>query len=501
MPARILKNFVLLAQRGKLSRIWIFHILNVCFYRRWGYIALVGSHRKKIEAGNKKLPFGQQAGSWFSICLLPSGLRFKFLEVTGGLDSFATRKDWWVKQGLFSLSHGHIDPLLFSFMTSALTTKHKDSGYDRSDYLRRVIQLYTAKSAEEIAVAESADSEQAGFIERGCNAHGLEAVKIHCLIQDVVIGTNGRFTENEMNRLISMYQYREQHRPEPRQEKGPGGLGDNQKTYSAFSKDVLFPLIRTLSKDGKITEEQVAVLCCINFHSRERRRRSGERTVDHPMGVAELVLKHAGFLGLKGRGLDLALMAALMHDIGEKSNLDIKLELSGIISRELWKTTSALHKLPDDDYLDEYIGVKCALSRITVADKLCDSYHNSLDADPGKPSFKQAYIYPIIMNYLLYCLENQKSRMSIREFVAARNICSTESYDLLRFYVNNNPKVEVSKVAVKIPSLRNVIPPRNIFDPDARPVELKYDHLYGKDNSSLHNRPNVQSGYRYREVS
>ncbi len=431
----------------------------------------------------------------------------RFMAATGQLQDFAARKEWWLRHGAIEMEKGNIDPLHFSLMTSAMCSRHEDSSFNRGDYLFRVIKLYNANDLPDIFDAESAekDGEERERIINIYQREGLEAVKIDCLNRDIEFGTRGQLTSDEMYDSFDAYRKFENNASletksaseveaptgsETREEVSEDG-NYVQKTYSAFPKRVLFPLLRVLFQQGKITDEQVSLINCVNYHSRERRKSSKESYIKHPMAVAGLVINFAGKFNFPEEDALLAVKAALNHDIGEKSNFVMKNDMPQIVRDDLRQLVWCLHKEDNEDYFSDYIDGKCGHNRLAALVKLCDIYHNSSDVDTGRPSFKQAYVYPIVANFLLYRLSNPTTKIGLDDFVALRGICSREDFAKIKEQAKLDHKVAVSAFAATIPQLNNLIPVQRIFDENPQRVKFNYAHLLRTEDSPVQCRPDV----------
>lgn len=394
----------------------------------------------------------------------------------GALEPFPIPEDCWLEGSRAEMQRGHIDPLLFALMTSALTPVHRDSGGDRFEYLRRVVALYNACSIENVLDLEtgSRGGRREDLLMRAFHAYGLEGAKIHCLIHDSHFGTGGRVSSGEMVRIFGDYISP----AAPHRQEGP------HHTYSAFPKETFLPVLRDMRERKQVGDEQVVLVLASNFHSLEHRR-SGGRYLNHPMAVASIVFENAGFLQLSEEEKRQAVMIAMIHDIGEKSNLDIGADLNGVLSDGLIQLLRNIHHQKETCFFGDYIGRQCAPSRILRAVKMADSFHNIIDSDGALPSFKQAYVYPIVLNYLRY-VETCSDRVGgVDGFIAEREICSLSEFNMIKHLLNHNRKVAVSEVAATIPLLRNLIPAHSIFSPDAKPTDLTYDHLHREAHRSL----------------
>lgn len=410
------------------------------------------------------------------------------------LDTFAVRKDLWLSMGRKELARGNIDPLLFSAMTSALTHRHRDSGYNRVDYVRRVVDLFCAKSMRDLE-SLSGSGKFPKKITQVVTTVGIEAAKILIFIDDVAFGSKGQLKPDEMYDLLRVYNTPDQDAPRPRK-RDEVSIEDGhrvQATFSAFEKRELYPLLHSMVQRRLITDEQVCLLLCINFHSRERRK-SGERYIDHPINVARLTMKFAQVFGLTERDRQIAMMIALIHDIGEKSNFDMSSDLAPLITdKELIRSAACLHKYEDEAYFEDYIETKCVSGVPEAFTKLCDSFHNCSDATYDRISIKQAYVYPLVANYLRDFLETRR-RKSIETFVQENGICSPEQLTLIKQLTEKDSKFTLAEVAARIPQLRNIIPVSQIFSDEpsnSLRTTISYAHLQRTESTAVHRRPDV----------
>lgn len=410
------------------------------------------------------------------------------------LDTFAVRKDLWLSMGRKELARGNIDPLLFCAMSSALTHRHRDSGYNRVDYVRRVVDLFCAKSICELDSLSHLAKVPRKISQIATN-HGIEAAKILILIDDVAYGSKGQLKPNEIFEVLDAYNTENQSSPlsRKRDEFSPENRYQIQATFSAFEKRELYPLLHSMVQRRLITDEQVCLLLCINFHSRERRK-SGERYIDHPINVARLTMKYAHVFGLSERDRQIAMMDALIHDIGEKSNFDMSSDLSPLITDvELIRSAACLHKYDGESYFADYIESKCVSGVPEAFAKLCDSYHNCSDATYDRLTIKQAYVYPLVANYLRDFLETRR-RKSIDAFVQENGICTPEQLALIKQLTEKDSKFTLAEVAARIPELRNIIPVAHIFSDqpsDSLRTTLSYAYLQRTESPALHRQPNV----------
>jgi hypothetical protein len=325
---------------------------------------------------------------------------------------FAVRKNLWIHLCGEALEEGDIDPLQFLMMTSALTGRHEDSGFNRLEYVSNVIRIYNSRFQ-------------------------TEEVKQNIFQQDIIDGSDGRISQKDLSQVLA----HARHIPTTKR----SGMREEfcytngvQQTFSAISKDQLFPIMSSLCQERLISFEQVALVLSINLHSRERRR-SGGRYLDHPMAVAGMVLSEGQLYFDTEHDLAVAIAAALMHDTGEKSNYDPERDYVHLMPTEVVQCIVRLHKKDSQSYFD-YIR-NCACDERSAFVKYCDLRHNCSDATLEKSSFKQKYIYPIAAAYMKAVLENPSvSDMSVKEFVVQNGICDATTFDAIDCISNGGKK-------------------------------------------------------------
>jgi DNA-binding protein Fis len=147
--------------------------------------------------------------------------------------------------------------------------------------------------------------------------------------------------------------------------------GHVKKTYSAIPKSMMLPLLKHAMHSGRMNIAQAATMMAINCHSMELRR-SGERYLDHVMGVAA-----------DPRLTPRQRVIALLHDVLENSNYttddlrDIGFPSSIITSLE------HITKLDHEKVYLHFIQ-RVGLDRDAAAVKRADIKHNSHDAKEEK---------------------------------------------------------------------------------------------------------------------
>jgi hypothetical protein len=349
----------------------------------------------------------------------------------GLLPDFAVRKKTWLGLGRASLEAGNVDPLQFLMMTSALVSRHEDSRFDRFRYLDAVIRLYNDSSLS-------------------------EDEKIVVFTNDIVEGSKGKISKEDLEQVFQGTEELREHRVEIIRHNDEG-----VKTYSAISKDDLWPLMVGLYKQNYITFEQVGLVLTVNLHSMERRR-SGERYLDHPMAVAEGYLDIAPhYLGSDAWQMVSGTVSALMHDTGEGSNYIPKDDYAPLMPDDVVGCICRLHKKPESPYF-KYIQVTGRDIRTALV-KLCDLFHNCSDAKEKGPSFKQKYVYPIAAAYLQACLSDSTLArgQTVKGFSVARGYCSADQFDFIERCLSE--KKELSEVGSlpdlqghRIPSIEDI---------------------------------------------
>lgn len=374
----------------------------------------------------------------------------------GLLPPFAARKKTWLGLGQEALEAGNVDPLQFLIMTSALVSRHEDSRFDRFRYLKAVIALYNDPSSS-------------------------EDEKTSVFINDIVEGSKGKISEEDLKEVLGGTEALKEHRVE-RIHSAREGV----KTYSAIPKKDLWPLMVGLYKQNYITFEQVGLILTVNLHSMERRR-SGERYLDHPMAVAGAFVEIApNWLEGDPWQMVSGTVSALMHDTGEGSNYIPKDDYAPLMPEDVVGCICRLHKKPDSTYF-KYIQVSGRDIR-TALIKLCDLFHNCSDAEEKGPSFKQKYVYPLAAAYLRACLADPilARTQTVGQFVVAQGYCSEEGFECIERCLAE--KKEFSEVK-DLPALQGLCIPSIEEIEDA----VRNPHAHSRRNQSitLHTPANV----------
>lgn len=369
-------------------------------------------------------------------------LKNLFLDYTGLKPNWAIDRDIIIPKLQEVLSKRHMTKMNAAAFLCALSIRHVHSNYDPVNFLGNFLRLYNAKSISEVFEIEEVVYDTPEALDllshyhngtTGNNTTKLEALKIRCWAKDLAAATapKGKFiptpanhksiTVGEVEDLVKHYpsfSAEEEDKPQPVEKLMES---DGKATNSAFPKEFYLNELREMRSKNYINETQCGILLCFILHSREKRNDKKTSYVTHPMAVADLVRKHGGKY-LKDEGhVWLATLAALLHDGGEKSNIDLEKDLEGLLPTATIEAIKALHKKDGETYFN-YLE-RCANNPLAAVVKLCDIYHNSLDKGTN-PGFKQAYVYPIAEAYVEYRLRNKESKLSVAEFLKVYNIRS-----------------------------------------------------------------------------
>ncbi len=454
-------------------------------------------------------------------------LQRSFRYWMGSLPNTAVPKDEILERLADILPVGYITPVNAAAFLSAIAIKHVNSRFDPVNYLERFLTLYNAKDLKEVAEAESFDvtptkwKKLYGLVntfkkavgikvpvqksewetinrvyvhESGNHTKRMDTVRIYAWLRDMEEATKGTFlgrlrgnhkpiTADEAQDILKTYvkPKAELKRTEP----------DGTVTNSAFDKTYYLPLLRKLRGIDKptdekkeastnkrkevITETQCGILLCFILHSTETRRDKVTSYITHPMAVANLVRKYGPREKMfNAEKVWQAVLAALLHDSAEESNIDLENDLNGLLPERVIASIKLLHKIkgkgqPKEPYY-HYIE-RLANDPLAAFVKLCDIWHNSSDTDPSNPDFKQAYVYPIAANYLRFRLDNPRSKISIADFVVQQGICTAEVFANISRYADEKiigpdgkkRQVSVSEVRGTLGTLKNITPIKDLF--------------------------------------
>ncbi len=384
-----------------------------------------------------KQTFNELAQTPFGFAVTKRAFVWKkeFLYKAGIIPNLAIPKDSLISTLETALKKGRITALNAAALMCAVSIRHKHSQYDPTAFLNNFVQLYNAKTKEEIYKIEQIreGSREWRHIERIFQRKDrspdgkLEQAKVFCWATDLESATQGSFLGRlfHHDEAMSVYEIQGIASLYNRKVKTKALLeSDGSKTLSAFPKDEYLPLLRKQRDAGKISETQCGIILCFILHSQEKRR-DGKSYITHPMGVADLVRQHGEkYLENNEGHVWMAMVAALLHDGGEKSNINLETDLDGLLPDEVIDAIKCLHKKDDDTYF-EYIE-RIADNPLAATVKLCDLYHNSLD--DTTPSIKQTYTYPIAAAYLEYRLKNPPEKLTVMDFVAQNRVCSIKQF-------------------------------------------------------------------------
>lgn len=378
------------------------------------------------------------------------------------------------------LSHGYMTQMNAVSFLCVLSVKHKHSKTDPVKFFRNFIKLYNAQTVLEIAQIEKIGINSSDYSDliaaynsnlfvdtnrtpEEVTKQRIASAKIWAWSKDIESTTG--ITAKQIETLLESYQ---------KPAKGDEGTSEaNGKTsFSAFPKEEYFELLRplrnrTFAGQPILSETQCGIILCMILHARETRR-NGDSYITHPMAVANLVRLNAqSFLevytdryGENGDKLVwMAMIAALLHDGGEKSYIDLYHDLEGLLPQPIIKAIQCLHKKDDEDYFS-YLE-RCASDPLAAVVKLCDLCHNSLDNE--KPSAKQEYIYPIAAQYIEYRLQNPDSQVTVAEFCTQQWICTEDQFTSILYYAGDGRKNPVEEARVKIGIINTAHTLRNVF--------------------------------------
>ncbi len=414
----------------------------------------------------------------------------EFFSKTGVIPNWAIPKDNLIQILETSLKKGRITPLNAAALMCAVSIKHKHSQYDPTAFLNNFVQLYNAKTKDDIYRIEkiSEGDREWRHIERIFQRNDisperkLEEAKIFSWATDLEDATHGTFLGRlfrhhegihvyEVEGITSLYNRRSREKKLLE--------SDGSKTLSAFPKDEYLPLLRAQREAGKISETQCGIILCFILHSQEKRN-DGKSYITHPMGVADLVRQHGGKYLENNEGLVWkAMVAALLHDGGEKSNIKLNEDLNGLLPDDVIEAIKCLHKQDDDTYF-EYIE-RIANNPLAATGKICDLYHNSLDNDD--PSIKQTYTYPIAAAYLEYSLGNPSEKLTVMDFVAQKGVCTIKQFRDIVEATDIYRKDPLEKHQDRLGIISNVKPLKDYFKEEKLP---DYAHSRRKENTPLY---------------
>lgn len=411
------------------------------------------------------------------------GIKNKFLDVTGLKANWAIDRD--VITALFreALPQRYITPMNAAAMLCALSIRHKDSGYDPVNFLNNFLKLYNAKTVKEVLSIENISPISPEFTELwahynttpGPKSKKLEALKIRCWAMDLERATSSKdrwalpsanhksITVKEVEDLIKLYPSKpivndvEVEGPEEVAKLMEGGV----ETNSAFPKDTYLPMLRKLRASNRLNETQCGIILCFILHSREKRNDKKTSYITHPMAVGDLVRQLGDrYFPNDKRNIWESTLVALLHDGGEKSNIDLENDLEGLLPKDVIAGIKAVHKDDDTPYF-EY-SKECADDLRACLAKLADSIHNMSDAG-NNPSFKQAYVYPININYCHYRLTHLDEDLSVVEYMQKFNICSDtlaaeDLYDAIAKIADNraDKKMPAAAYRDKLGAIKNL---------------------------------------------
>lgn len=384
-----------------------------------------------------------------------SNFLYKFARAQSGIiPNWAIDKDIIIERLEDLLPLGHMTPLNTAALLCALAVRHKHSGYDPFLFLNNFIKLYNADNFDRVCEIEriKENSDEWRELSSLNNTLGLDAVKIRLWAIDLEYATLGTvlgkawgshksITVSETEKLIGTYKSHVSANDNP----------DLNEDPSAFPKEDYLPLLKPLREKGHISETQTIIILCFILHAKETRNDKKTSYITHPMAVANLVRKLGRHYFQNNDDVWMATLAALLHDGGEKTTLNVSEDLEGLLlRREVIDAIDALHKKDGETYFS-YLE-RCASNKLACLVKLADIAHNSSDMGDA-PSAKQAFVYPISAGYVEWRLKNPRKGISVRDYVLQKNICLPEQFEEINRISETNEK---KKKATEFPLLQSV---------------------------------------------
>lgn len=401
----------------------------------------------------------------------------KFRASTNSISQYAIEPAYLMRRMAEILQDGRMTKMNAVAFLCVNSNDHADSRYNPVNFLYNFIKLYSAKTWQEACEIEkiqpgTRDWQRVESIvskvtkrmkrrsKEDINNAILEKVKIFCWARDLEIATrpsgNNR-NEGYHTTIADVDLLLENHNKQAENK-----IRKEKKDLTALPKEEYLGLLRKARKAGNITETQCAIMLCFILHAQEERN-GGVSYIKHPVEVSNLVREN----GRKYFGNDDALIwkacvAALLHDGGEKTNIDLENDLKGLLPDDVIEAVKCLHKKEGETYF-QYLE-RNAANPIAALVKLCDISHNSSDAGK-KPTAKQAFVYTISANYVEYKLNHQNEHISVAEFVKRNNICSEEEFKKISEMAESDAKRRpASEFPDLLKALRNLTPVSEIFN-------------------------------------
>ncbi len=392
------------------------------------------------------------------------------LSVLGLIPNMAIDRDIIVPKLQELLPQGHITKMNAAALLCANAINHKHSHYDTVSFLNNFLKLYNAKTIDDVCKIEKIKVHSSTwyrlrdyYLQSEGKEKRLEAAKIWCWARDLEDATRGtragRLWGHHKSILIDdvqslVAQYKKPEKEEDNKLVEEGG----KQTLSAFPKNEFLPILRQQMDKGHLSETQCGIILCLILHSRELRRDKSSY-VTHPMAVANLVRKYGAQSLNDPEDVWMATLVALLHDGGEKSNINLDEDLNGLLPVQVIEGIKAIHKRDHEDYF-QYLE-RCADNPLSAVVKLCDIYHNSLD--DLKPSSKQEYVYPISALYMEYRTKNPDHKISVRDFVIQQGIASPDQFEIISRFAGVDRKKSVEEARKEIGLIRISRTIRDIF--------------------------------------
>lgn len=401
----------------------------------------------------------------------------QFAAATGIISRFAIEPAILFPQLKSVLAKGRMHPMNAAAFMCVNSNRHDSSKYDTADFLTNFLNLYSATTWQEcceiegieegtddythIQIIGNGTGNQTDKLERikiFCWARDLERATQHGPIRRVVFGNTlfKKFGSKQIARpdvyeVLTAYNKHAAQALDLRDQQLKAADPDAPTDMTALPKETYLELLRKAMSKNDISHTQCAIMLMFILHAREKRN-SGGSYIKHPVAVAKLVDEFGEkYLGDDKGHVWMACMAALLHDGGEKTDINMDKDLVGLLPDEVIEAIKCLHKKDGETYF-QYLE-RIANNKLASVVKLCDIYHNSSDMG-NDPSAKQAFIYPLSANYVEYRLNNPHSTLSVADYCAMEKICNLEEFAEIQGIAESNGK---KKKASDFPHLQNVM--------------------------------------------
>ena len=385
----------------------------------------------------------------------------QFNAAVGIISRFAISPEVLFPQLKDVLLNGRMHPMNAAAFMCVNSNRHDQSKFDTPNFLKNFLDLYSATTWEECCEIEHIEKDSDDYVHiqnigqeidrlthnkdiskedlkeaKRVSAQKLEDIKIFCWVRDLERATKPNFFRSalfgsrEVSRaeafaVLDSYDKNAADALDDQDKQNKKINPDTKVDVTALPKEKYLKLLRQAMHKGDISHTQCAIMLMFILHAREKRN-SGESYIKHPVTVSKLVEAFgAKYLGNDDGHVWMACMAALLHDGGEKTDIDMEKDLSGLLPAEVIEAVRCLHKKDGEAYF-EYLE-RCTNNRLAAVVKLCDIYHNSSDMG-NVPNAKQAFVYPLSANYVEYRLRHPDEVLSVAAYCAQEKICDPAEF-------------------------------------------------------------------------